>query len=439
MRNRAAMGLAPLIIALGSGLGSYVDPASAQDRELSGDFPVVYRAGGMNAPEWAYFEGSSRSSFDGDGNLYVLDTSAGRVVVLDSEGGLANMIGRQGEGPGEFNRPMDLVVWRDGRFAVFNLGHSAYQLFGTDGEFMRLVRMSAGQGPGAMFGAMRLAVRPDPSANAVIAQGVSSAMSRMGNLFGEMFGDSQESGQTGVDERGLERLGLDGDVVSSTRILQGWRVPREDAADDLSLEDLTDPRAMMGMFSEGAFFEPGFHWDVLPDGTIAYSDTSAYAIKLAEPEGTVVDAVTRPVAPEAVTGSIREGMIAHALRELEEQSADPRLAEASAMAEAMMPGMTDAMREAIQDREFLDEVPVVRGVRATWDGGLWVQRRGEEPWDDGGPIDIFDADREYVGTFPAMTPGMPAAFGPDGLVLYWEEDELDVPTIVVKRLPAEVR
>ena len=34
---------------------------------------------------------------------------------------------------------------------------------------------------------------------------------------------------------------------------------------------------------------------------------------------------------------------------------------------------------------------------------------------------------------------MPDAFGPDGLVAFVELDELDVPTIVVKTLPAEVR
>ena len=34
---------------------------------------------------------------------------------------------------------------------------------------------------------------------------------------------------------------------------------------------------------------------------------------------------------------------------------------------------------------------------------------------------------------------MPLAFGPGGLVAFLELDELDVATIVVKRLPAEVR
>ena len=61
------------------------------------------------------------------------------------------------------------------------------------------------------------------------------------------------------------------------------------------------------------------------------------------------------------------------------------------------------------------------------------------PGDDSGPIDVFGADREYVGTFAAGAPGMPATFGPDGLVAFWEMDEMDVPTIVVKRLPEEVR
>ena len=64
---------------------------------------------------------------------------------------------------------------------------------------------------------------------------------------------------------------------------------------------------------------------------------------------------------------------------------------------------------------------------------------GEEPWDDQGPIDVFGPDRQYVGTFARGTVEMPEAFGPDGLVAYWERDELDVPSIVVKRLPEGVR
>ena len=54
-----------------------------------------------------------------------------------------------------------------------------------------------------------------------------------------------------------------------------------------------------------------------------------------------------------------------------------------------------------------------------------------------GPIDVITPEGEYLGTLPDSR--MPNAFGPDGLVAYVEVDELDVPTVVVKRLPAGIR
>ena len=437
MREGAVAGIARQIIALGWGLGAFAH-AAAQDRPLAGDFAEVYRAGGANAEEWAFFADSARAAFDGDGNLHVLDAAAGRVVVIDAEGRLARIVGRAGEGPGELNTPADIVVWRDGRLAVMSLGHAGYQLFTPDGEPERLVRMGSGQGPMAMFGMIRAAVRPDPGGGALVAQGPPSAMQRMGSLMRQAAGGEQGAAPGGVDDRGLERLALSGDMVSATPILQGWRPPREEA-EDLSLSDLMNPSAMMGMIADEPFFEPGFHWDLLPDGTIAYSDSSAYAIKIADSGGEVTDVLTRPLSPEPVTARIREGAVADALREMDEAADNPQMAEVAEIASALMPGMMEAVREAIENRAFRDEVPVVRAVRATWDGGLWIQRGGEDPWNDDGPIDVFGGDREYVGTLPPSAPGMPSAFGPDGLALYWELDEMDVPIIVVKRLPEGVR
>ena len=143
----------------------------------------------------------------------------------------------------------------------------------------------------------------------------------------------------------------------------------------------------------------------------------------------------RELHPETVTRSIRSATVEESLRELDEEVANASGPEAEMM--AAMPGMMDALRDAFERRGFHEEVPVVRGLKATWDGALWIQRRGEDPWDDSGPIDVFNGDGEYAGTLP---PGeMPDAFGPDGLAAFVERDEMDVPTIVVRRLPAEVR
>ena len=418
-------------------------PARAQDRPLAADFEEVYRAGGMNAPEWAFFEDSTSVSFDAAGNLYVLDRAAARVVIVDAGGGLVRTVGRQGEGPGEFNLPVFLAVWRDGRFVVLDMGHGAYQVFGPDGELERYVKITEGEDPFGAMSAMTLAVRTDPGSNALIAQGAPSAMGRLAGVMADMLGTGGGDQSERVDERGLERVHLDADIISFTPVLQGWRAPRGETAGALNPADLLDPSAMIGLMDDTRFFEPGFHWDLLPDGAIAYSDSSAYAVKIADPQGSVTDMLRRPLAPEPVTPRIRSGMVEHALRVMEENMTDPRAAEDAEAVAAIMPGfiqeLAEAARKQIENREFLPEVPVVRGVRATWDGGLWIQRRGKEPWDDKGPIDVFGADREYVGTFAAGAPEMPAAFGPDALVVFWEFDQFDVPTIVVKRLPVEVR
>ncbi|MDE2874385.1 MAG: hypothetical protein OXQ93_03020 [Gemmatimonadota bacterium] len=68
---------------------------------------------------------------------------------------------------------------------------------------------------------------------------------------------------------------------------------------------------------------------------------------------------------------------------------------------------------------------------------IWVLRRGDGPVSVG-PIDVLDMAGRYVGSYRTGATGIPAAFGPDGLVAFIEKDELGVETVVVKRVPLEV-
>ena len=56
-----------------------------------------------------------------------------------------------------------------------------------------------------------------------------------------------------------------------------------------------------------------------------------------------------------------------------------------------------------------------------------------------GPIDLLTPDGDYIGTYAAGATEMPDAFGPDGLAAFIELDELDVTSVVVRRLPVEGR
>ena len=94
-------------------------------------------------------------------------------------------------------------------------------------------------------------------------------------------------------------------------------------------------------------------------------------------------------------------------------------------------------RKDIEDLQFFSEVPVVRDLHASWNGMIWVRRRGEEP-NSNGPIDVLDMAGRYVGSYRTGATDIPDAFGPDGLVAFIERDELGVETVVVKRAPLEV-
>jgi len=405
---------------------------AGQDRPLSADFPEVYRVGGFDAPEWAEFTAAPTVTFDAAGRLYVQESSAmsavlggsaSPVVVIDRGGGLVRTIGGPGEGPGEFNEPRGLVVWRDGRLAVADIGHNAYQVFAPDGEFERLVGMRGGShGFSGQMNARSL-LRPDPAGPALIAQGISSRQSAFPSAVASMMG-AETADEARVDDRGLERLRLDGEDVVAEKILEGWRPAVDDDGQESPL-DLSDPSSIMGVLMGGErWFEPELLWDILPDGGIVYSDSSTYRIQVLDPEGRVIRTLTRPFAPKPVTRGVRSAVRDRSLARLSGGYGGE---------------MQAAVLERIRNRGFMDEIPVLSALQTTWDGALWIQRRGEEPWDEDGPIDVMRADGAYVGTFAAGATEVPDAFGPDGLVAFVERDELDIPSIVVRRIPVEVR
>lgn len=432
----ACMRTAALVATATSVVSAASAAAQDRDRPLDAGFEEVYRVGGVAAPDWAQFTRPGTVAFDGSGNLFVLDILAEEIVVIGPEGQLVHTIGGPGEGPGEFRSAGDMVVWRDGRIAVADMAHGAYQLFDPAGDLERMVSMGADDNPFAGMTTMRMAIRGAPDGGSLFAQGMPDMLGGFGAAMAEMMGTDIETPDR-VDDHGLERLDLSGEVVAAETVLQAWSPPSEPAP-ELSASDVTNVSAIMrSAFGQLTHYEPRLLWDLLPDGTIAYSDSSAYAVRLLAPDGSVRAVLTRPLRPERVTPRIRAATIEQAIEDFQAE-AESAPEEARGLME-LVTGSGDVIREGIENAPFFDEIPVMRAIRATWAGSLWVQRRGQEPWDDEGPIDVFGADGQYVGTFGEGLTEMPNAFGPDGRVAFVELDEFDVPTIVVRTVPAEVR
>lgn len=88
---------------------------------------------------------------DAGGNVYVLDSGNGRVVVFDPEGQPLRSFGRQGQGPGEFQSPGLIAVVGD-RVIVHDGALDRWSVFGTDGRSIADHDVAERFAPGSVVG-----------------------------------------------------------------------------------------------------------------------------------------------------------------------------------------------------------------------------------------------------------------------------------------------
>ena len=388
-----------------------------EDRWLEADFEEVFRIGSLAGEEWEQFGRVGRVAFDGARRLYIFDTQASRIFVVDNDGALIREIGRTGEGPGEFRSVMEMVVVEDGGVVAVDIEHRAYHLFDPNGDFVRMVRM--GGDPSSTTVSAHLAQR-GADALITVAGGRTIAFSGFISTGGGMPRPPDPT------SRPILRVLLAGEEMVRDTIADGWQPPTGESA--------TGSRRELE-------FSPELYWGVLPGGTVAFSDSSAYHIRIATVGEGVTRVLTRPLRPEPVTGRFISAEKDRRLRELEARP-DDELGGGRLIVEGRVMArdpeeVRARQRERIENLQFYSEVPVIRGLSASWNGRIWVQRGGEEP-DSDGPVDVLDMAGRYVGSYPTGATRIPDAFGPSGLVAFIERDDLGVQTVVVKRVPPEV-
>ena len=355
--------------------------------------------GSLDGGGWDTFGSVEDLGFDGAGNLYILDTQAVRISVVDPEGNLVRHFIGEGEGPGEFgsnsSRALEFAVMRDGRVAIYDPGRIGFALFGADGEFERTIPMGGDRWRQPMLSDIQ----------------AFPGMERVLSTTRVVYFSTPDPGP-GPQFRYVLSYDLSSDEAAVDTAATTWKPPSDRQA-----------------------FGPELMAGALPGGGVAYSDSSAYAIKVTAPGGRVTRIVTRPFRTRPVTDRIRNEEIE---RRLESFETTRQPTTGNPAMQAAMQAMIDAERAASESMEFYPEMPVLLALRTGWEGTIWVRRRGEEAV-GGNPIDLITADGRYLGTFASGSTALPEAFGPDGLVAFVETDDLDVPFVVVKRLPEGVR
>jgi len=96
----------------------------------------IYTVGGGDAPDESFAEISALDVLK-DGTVYVLDTKDSRVKVFDAKGKFLRAFGKAGQGPGELNQPVGILITPQNEVLVEDALNQRLAIFALDGTFIR--------------------------------------------------------------------------------------------------------------------------------------------------------------------------------------------------------------------------------------------------------------------------------------------------------------
>ncbi len=103
------------------------DPVTLAPEEL-------WRIGGNTDNEDEFFGVISQALIDDDGNVYLLDSQLSEIKVFDADGNFLRVIGREGEGPGEFRGATGMTFLPDGNIGVVQLAPGRIVMLSPEGD-----------------------------------------------------------------------------------------------------------------------------------------------------------------------------------------------------------------------------------------------------------------------------------------------------------------
>jgi len=103
--------------ATADGVTTVTNPETPAYGSVSQEMHELWRRGGEDDEE-IFFGTIAEFLHDADGNIYLLDGQLSEIQVFDPRGNLLRTIGRQGEGPGEFQNGADMFWAPNGEIGV---------------------------------------------------------------------------------------------------------------------------------------------------------------------------------------------------------------------------------------------------------------------------------------------------------------------------------
>lgn len=276
-------------------------------------------------------------ALDRAGLTYVSDFQAVRIWVFDPQGRSRPPVGRQGEGPGEYQAPTGLAIDRRGRLAVRDIARVTY--FAGDPRTGTLSRYdTAFTGP--TFSDWR-----------------STRATRI-STTNELY---YPGGQNRIGRDGSRRIFYYRYTTSGRLLDTALAVP--------SLATLPPPEASVRLSASSGrilrglsqvAFAPRAVWDVTPEGTLIVGDGTVYRFRELDAAGRELRSFSHAHTPLAIPARERQDSL-RALRE--------RLDTLPVPADRV-----EGMPEEVRQLRLPTHFPPYQEVYVAEDGVIWVRR-----------------------------------------------------------------
>ena len=322
-----------------------------------------------------------------NGNVLVLDVRGKRVVEYNAAGRHVRTLGRGGEGPGEFQFPYGIGVGPGDSVWVSDVGR--FTVFAPSGRhrtFATNVRT---------FGQLRVGTA-----------GIVQALNATPNTAGG-------AGGFYPDHVRLAQFNARGSVRDT---LWTGPYPRRIPV-TVQIGKSSSSTSAVEQYATST------HWDMLSDGTLVVSDTSAYLLRLVSPAG-------RQIATLGTREAARRTSAADRARALARLEAEQKARQASQRNERFQTP-AELWKKQRDATPFAAFVPRVSAVRVDAKDRIWVGISGEQT--DLERIDVYDRSGKLVARV-ANPPAMPAAFMGDDLAAFVTKDEFDAQVLRIVRI-----
>ena len=397
--RRSSMASAIVVTAIGTvGVSAAVaDPVrTAQQDTVTA--VVAARIGdeaiGAEREEYIFGEVTSVAA-DSDGRIYVADLLTPSVRVFGSDGEFVAWIGREGEGPGEFTWPSDILPTADGR------------LFVKGSRITAFATSASSEYPDSVTTAWRIPLYFNPSSlRARLVDGVyyyphyRSIRDEPVDYFYMKYGPEGHTGDT-VPVPATGNLGRQFTAFYIVNAGGGLMV------DGLNMVP----------------FGPRADWDMTERGTIIASDGETYQIQEFDQDGRLLRTIT---GPEMERRAVPPAERADSMRALE------------ARIDSLPVPLEDVLYVAPEIRrgEIPDSLPASIALHAGTGNRIWVERWPPEGRGSYRYYDVLEYDGRYRATVVVPAPLLadpPPFFGEDVIVGVVMDPTTEVHSVVAVR------